>query len=447
MAIGDKIQLAFRSELVTVQNNVNTVSNQVNAASTGLAARVTNLEAGGSAGMTPQQVADLAACVTDKHAHANKAVLDLITAEYTVSEKTKLANITDNFKGLHATAGARDSAILTPSVGNYIIQEDTNTVWYFTGAVWLNTGVTSAGDMLKAIYDPTAKMADVFDMEQMVEGATNLILRVTERDKLRAYRGHLTTQVALSGLASVVNGHWCTIEDTQSIWIFSGGAWRNQKAVGGASVGDTKFSYRTTDHDGWYRLNGRSISTLSASAQSAAIGLGWVSIIPNTAETFTIAAGGSILLGSVGGTDTITRSMLPDFTLSGNTGNQSANHTHTTAAYEIAESTGNAYATGSSTYSNVVSFTDSKMVRTESGAYLAGSDLSYMTLTGANDFMENSSTLHDHAITINVPSTTSGIQSANHNHAYTTTSINGGVTQTTFTPRYNAKNEFVYLGL
>jgi len=41
-----------------------------------------------------------------------------------------------------------------------------------------------AGDMNKLIYDPNLIEGDVFDMDNMVEGTTNLILNQTERDKL-----------------------------------------------------------------------------------------------------------------------------------------------------------------------------------------------------------------------------------------------------------------------
>ena len=42
----------------------------------------------------------------------------------------------------------------------------------------------SAGDMVKSVYDPTAKNADVFSMANMVEGTTNKIFTATERTKL-----------------------------------------------------------------------------------------------------------------------------------------------------------------------------------------------------------------------------------------------------------------------
>lgn len=56
------------------------------------------------------------------------------------------------------------------------------------------TGAAGAGtgDMTAAVYDPTAKVADAFDMTNMVEGTTQKILTATERTKI----GHLTVTAA-----------------------------------------------------------------------------------------------------------------------------------------------------------------------------------------------------------------------------------------------------------
>lgn len=444
MAVGDKIQLAFKSEVTAVNANVTTLDSIVNAASTGLVARVTNLEAGGGAGMTPQQVTDLAACVTDKHTHANKTILDLITAEFTTAEKTKLGNLTDNFKGLYADATARNLGVASPASGNYVLQEDTNTVWYYNGASWLNTGVTSAGDMLKATYDPTNKQLDAFSMDSMVETSTKKIMSDTERDKIKFYRGHAADATEMAAFGGMVEGHYCTRGDTRSVWVYVSGSWVNS-STGGPSIGDTKFSYKTVDHDGWYILNGRAIGTLSPTAQAAAGTLGWVTVVPNTQGKFSLAASPTFTSGTTGGNSTILQSNLPNVTLTGTTASAGA-HTHTTNAYTISETTSNAYATNSSTYPNVVSFADTKLVRSEAGAFLAGTDLSYMTLTGSADAMNNASTLHDHAITINVPLTTSNSGGA-HTHTFTTSSLNGNVAQVVYMPPYSAKTEFVFLGL
>ncbi|GAA4154233.1 hypothetical protein GCM10022217_11020 [Chryseobacterium ginsenosidimutans] len=88
--------------------------------------------------------------------------------------------------------------------------------------------------------------------------------------------------------------------------------------------GDLRYSSVTTDHEGWYLLNGRALSTLPASAQTRAAGLGITGILPN-------AAGKYMKQGTPGtttGADNVvlTQGNIPNFTLSGNT--TSVSHSH-----------------------------------------------------------------------------------------------------------------------
>ena len=53
-----------------------------------------------------------------------------------------------------------------------------------TFGVYNGADGSGAGDMVKSVYDPTAKNADVFSMANMVEGTTNKIFTATERAKL-----------------------------------------------------------------------------------------------------------------------------------------------------------------------------------------------------------------------------------------------------------------------
>ena len=86
------------------------------------------------------------------------------TASYirmTPAERAKLGNLTDNFKGLYANSTARDLAIPSPQNGNYVIQDDTASFWYYSTS-WNDTGTISTGDMNKAIYDPQNINGDTF---------------------------------------------------------------------------------------------------------------------------------------------------------------------------------------------------------------------------------------------------------------------------------------------
>ena len=103
---------------------------------------------------------------------------------YTTAEKNKLANLTDNFKGGFSNATDRDAELTTPAENWYILQHDTDTIWYYKDSVWIDTGNKSTGDMLKAIYDPTGKNADSFLMSNMVEDLDAKIMTSAERVKL-----------------------------------------------------------------------------------------------------------------------------------------------------------------------------------------------------------------------------------------------------------------------
>jgi hypothetical protein len=469
-------------------------------------------------------------------------------------------------------------------------------VWYYNGSSWLNTGVTSAGDMLKAVYDPTNKNADAFSMASMVETATKKVMTEVERDKLKFYRGHVTDATTMNALADLAEGHYCTRQDTKTVWLYDGTAWGNTSSASGsseqlvvgtykqtakqaiphnvatkvtgftavnasatwdsansrfaitkaglyrvrgrvsydgnatgirqaflqrngvtvstaasapvdvntitihveetmglavgdlidlhtfqtsggslqtsvtasghfceieiiqlptattvpatssASIGDTKFSYRTADHDGWYILDGRSVTTLSGSAQAAAATLGWNTVIQNTRGRYALAAGPVASSGTTGGTSFIDRASLPNFTLTGTTGNESTPHSHVVNAFNASGTTNTTAATSAT---NPWSFAfPSGSVFSDNGDSQAGNANTYACLTGADKTIVASDTNHNHSVTLTIPShSTQNSPPSGHTHSYTTASINGGVTQTAHMPTYSAKTEFVYLGL
>lgn len=169
----------------------------------------------------------LSALLADRHNHTNKTILDAITAAFSAAEKAKLANITDKFKGLFANATARNAAVTAPASGDYILQSDTNTVWFYNGTAWVNTGSTATGDMLRAVYDPTSKNADAFSMGNMTETAGSKIFTSAERAALAMYRGSHDTSTTMLALTSLIKGNWCTRIDTKTIWLYDGAEWVN----------------------------------------------------------------------------------------------------------------------------------------------------------------------------------------------------------------------------
>lgn len=104
-------------------------------------------------------------------------------------------------------------------------------------------------------------------------------------------------------------------------------------------VGDVKPSLITADHDGWYLLDGRNISTLPQTAQNNASNiLGITTLLPNAAGRYSM--GTTAATGAVSGssTATLTRSNLPNVNLS-YTADAEAGHSHTMTYQRIRTTT------------------------------------------------------------------------------------------------------------
>lgn len=84
-----------------------------------------------------------------------------------------------------------------------------------------------------------------------------------------------------------------------------------------ATYGDIKESRLTTDHCGWYLLNGRAINTLSAKAQANATALGLGANLPNFTNRFTRTKQGAETLATTGGAATVTLNPanMPNFNM------------------------------------------------------------------------------------------------------------------------------------
>lgn len=110
----------------------------------------------------------------------------LSSNDFTTTQKDKLANIQERFLGIFADDTARDTAYPTPANGQYCKQENTDTFWFYGAGVWTNTGGSSGGDMLAALYDPQDIGGDAFDRanhtgEQAIGTVTGLQIEI---DKL-----------------------------------------------------------------------------------------------------------------------------------------------------------------------------------------------------------------------------------------------------------------------
>lgn len=94
-------------------------------------------------------------------------------------------------------------------------------------------------------------------------------------------------------------------------------------------LGDIKSSIVTTDHDGWYTLNGRNISTLPVPVQNNAATLGFTTQLPNTSDRILKGKNNVELIAATGGASnySLTQANLPAYTITGTTTSAGA-HTH-----------------------------------------------------------------------------------------------------------------------
>lgn len=94
-------------------------------------------------------------------------------------------------------------------------------------------------------------------------------------------------------------------------------------------IGDVKQSATSSDHDGWYALDGRAVSSLSASAQQNASLLGISGNLPNASDVTLKGKTPSEDFGDLGGETffEIEQDNLPDITYEGTTSVTGA-HSH-----------------------------------------------------------------------------------------------------------------------
>ncbi len=94
-------------------------------------------------------------------------------------------------------------------------------------------------------------------------------------------------------------------------------------------IGDVKYGFQSSDHNGWYLLDGRSINSLSSVAKNSAITLGYASSLPDNQNRFLKTKLSSENTGATGGgAVALSRANLPNINFTGTTNSMGA-HTHT----------------------------------------------------------------------------------------------------------------------
>ncbi len=135
--------------------------------------------------------------------------------------------------------------------------------------------------------------------------------------------------------------------NSNGYYYFDGNVWKGFSTSSNI-LGDIKHSVKTADHDGWYLLDGRSVSTLPANASSAAINLGFTANIPDASNRVLKTKTSSEALGSTGGSNTLTiaQTNLPNISLSGAVSGTTASGGSHTHAFSGTTSAGGIHAHG-----------------------------------------------------------------------------------------------------
>lgn len=125
--------------------------------------------------------------------------------------------------------------------------------------------------------------------------------------------------------------------DTNGFYYYNGNIWEKiNKPLLSYPVGSIIQSFRSTDYNGWYLLNGRSISTLPIVAQATAASLGLTTKLYDATDRTLKNKSTTENIGDIGGNNlfSISQSNLPNINLTTNisgTTSPSGLHTHGTA--------------------------------------------------------------------------------------------------------------------
>lgn len=210
------------------------------------------------------------------------------------------------------------------------------------------------------------------------------------------------------GFGAILDG--MTVPNNKAVeFVFSNSYWRsidgNATAVSSANVGDIVASFSVSDHNGWVKLDGRSINNLTGSQRTAAISLGFSTNIPNAANSYLVQNNNTLGSTSSNNNRTIMRDQLPNFELSGTT-----NSVAPIIKYDIINNNGRP---ATDTYS-----------RTFLAAKIG-------TGTRNKDYYNTNVLFQDR-----------------HSHSFTTNSLNGNVRQQSINiqPQSLSVNMFLYLG-
>ncbi|CAL2075424.1 hypothetical protein [Tenacibaculum sp. 190524A05c] len=137
------------------------------------------------------------------------------------------------------------------------------------------------------------------------------------------------TTAQINAIANPVEATIAYSTNEQIFYYYNGSNWVPFNTSSN-TIGDVKYGAQTGDHSGWYILNGRSITSLPANAQTAANSLGFTGTLPNATNRVLKHPNTGQNIGDTGGqvNTTLTQANLPNVNFTGNT-NNAGNHRHT----------------------------------------------------------------------------------------------------------------------
>lgn len=209
------------------------------------------------------------------------------------------------------------------------------------------------------------------------------------------------------------------------------------------AIGDVKHGFQTTDHNGWYLLDGRSLSSLSSNANLAASSLGFSTFIPNATNRVLTNRG---VLNTIGGQDslTINLSNIPNYMLIG-TSEPNGSHSHI-----VDPPNTNTNTAGNHTHDIRTAFHD--VNSSQSQGYPDSNNHRGFRTTDRNQTVASSAASNilnqsagNHFHSVNIAQFNSGISGV-HIHDINVNSGGSGAAAN-IVPAYLSVNTFIYLGL
>ncbi|WP_323787917.1 hypothetical protein [Psychroserpens sp.] len=110
-------------------------------------------------------------------------------------------------------------------------------------------------------------------------------------------------------------------------YYFDGTVWNSMTFD--KDYGDIKQGFQTSDHNGWVLLDGRAVTSLTASQITRAISLGFGTNLPDATNAFLVQNGTGLGSVSSSNTKTITQANLPNYNLPAGTTSSDGLHSHT----------------------------------------------------------------------------------------------------------------------